>query len=140
MNATIEVEVGMTTKRILIVDDEVHVREVVQTCLETLGGWNVLSAASGREGLVRAEVEQPNAILLDVMMPGMDGFAFLRQLRANSATQDIPVVLLTAMAYRFNQQQLTELGVQTAIAKPFNPLLLIDEIALALGWSLEKPN
>lgn len=138
MNVTIEVEVAMTTKRILIVDDEVHVREVVQTCLETLGGWNVLSAASGREGLVRAKAEQPDAILLDVMMPGMDGFAFLRQLRANPATQDIPVVLLTAMAYRFNQQQLTELGVRGAITKPFNPVSLTDQIAQALGWSSEK--
>ena len=134
MNATLAVEVVMTTKRILIVDDEVHIREVVQTCLETLGGWNVLSVASGREGLLKAETEQPDAILLDVMMPGMDGFAFLRQLRSNRATQDIPVVLLTAMAHRFNQQQLAELGVRGAIAKPFNPILLTDEIAMALGW------
>ena len=110
MNATIEVEVAMTTKRILLIDDEEHVREVVQTCLETLGGWNVLSAASAQEGLIRAQAEQPDAILLDVMMPGMDGLAFLRQLRSNRATQDIPVVLLTAMAHRFNPQQLTELG------------------------------
>jgi CheY-like chemotaxis protein len=124
----------MTTKRILIVDDEVHVREVVQTCLETLGGWDVLSVASGREGLLEAEAEQPDAILLDVMMPEMDGLAFLRQLRSNRATQDIPVVLLTAMAHRFNQQQLTELGVRGAIAKPFNPVLLTDQIARILGW------
>lgn len=124
----------MTTKRILIIDDEEHVREVVQTCLETLGGWNVLSAASGREGLLRAQAEQPDAILLDVMMPEMDGVVFLRQLRSNPVTQDIPVVLLTVMAYGFNPQQLTELGVQGAIAKPFNPVLLTDQIAQALGW------
>jgi CheY-like chemotaxis protein len=134
MSVTLDIEVAMTTKRILIVDDEVHVREVVQTCLETLGGWDVLSVASGREGLLKAEAEQPDAILLDVMMPGMDGLAFLRQLRSNPATQDIPVVLLTAMAHRFNQQQLLELGVRGAIAKPFNPVLLTDQIASALDW------
>ena len=124
----------MTTKRILIVDDEVHVREVVQLCLETLGGWDVLSAASGREGLLQLQAEQPDAIVLDVMMPEMDGFAFLRLLRANPTTQDIPVVFLTAMADRFNQQQLTELGVRGAIAKPFDALLLINQVAQALGW------
>lgn len=132
MNATIEV--ATTTKRILIIDDEVHVGEVVQTCLETLGGWGVLLAASVREGLLKAEVEQPDAIVLDMMMPEIKGLAFLQQLRANPTTRDIPVVLLTAMAYRFDQQQLTELGVRSAIAKPFAPLLLTDQIAKALGW------
>lgn len=132
MNTTIEV--AMTTKRILIIDDEVHVPEVVQTCLETLGGWGVLLAPSVREGLLKAEVEQPDAIVLDMMTPEIKGLAFLRQLRANPATQDIPVILLTAMAYQLDQQQLTELGVRSAIAKPFAPLLLTEQIVQALGW------
>lgn len=127
------------SKRILIIDNEVHVREVVQTCLETLGQWNVLSAASCREGLDRAQVEQPDAILLELMMPQIDGFAFLQQLRSNPITQRIPVVLLTAVAHELDRQQLSTLGVRLAIAKPFNPLSLIDEIAKALGWILEQP-
>ncbi len=138
MNITMTV--AMTTKRILIIDDEVHIREVVQTCLEALGGWDALPVASGREGLVKAEVEQPDAILLDVMMPDMDGYTFLQQLQANPVTQGIPVILLTAMAHRLDQQQLLVLGVKAAIAKPFNPVSLINEIASALGWSLETQN
>lgn len=127
-------------KRILIIDDEAHVREVVQTCLEMLSNWDVLSAASCCEGLDRLQVEQLDAILLDVIMPQLDGFAFLRQLRSNPATQGIPVVLLTAMAQELDPQQLPALGVRVAIAKPFDPLSLTNEIAKALGWILENPN
>ncbi len=61
----------MTTKRILVIDDEDDIREVVQLCLKTVGGWEVLTACSGDEGLTKAEAEQPDAILLDVMMPEM---------------------------------------------------------------------
>lgn len=125
----------MSTKRILIIDDESHIREVVQTCLETIAGWDVGSVESGQEGLAWAEIGQPDAILLDVMMPDMDGFAFLRQLRSNPLTQHIPVVLLTAMAYRLDQKQFPALGVKAAIDKPFNPLFLFEEITVALGWS-----
>lgn len=121
-------------KRILIIDDEAHVREVVQTCLEILGNWDVLSAASCCEGLDRAQAEQPDAILLDVIMPEQDGFAFLRQLRSNPVTQGIPVLLLTAMAHELNRQLLPALGVRVAIAKPFNPLSLIEEIAKVVDF------
>ncbi|MCA1994962.1 MAG: response regulator [Coleofasciculus sp. S288] len=126
-----------TTKRILIIDDEVHIREVVQICLETLVSWDVLSAASGREGLIRVQAEQLDAILLDVMMPEMDGLVVLRELRSNPVTQPIPVILLTATAHRLDQQQVSELGVRGVIAKPFNPITLPHQISLALGWDLE---
>lgn len=135
---SITMEVAMSTKRILIIDDEIHIREVVQTCLETLAGWDVGSVSSSQEGLDWVELGQPDAIILDVMMPEMDGFAFLRQLRSNPTTQSIPVVLLTAMAYKLDQKQFPALGVKTAIAKPFNPLLLLEEIAAALDWSLTE--
>ena len=135
MNTTLKVV--MATKQILIVDDEAHVREVVQTCLETLGGWKVLPASSSWDGLLKAQTEQPDVILLDVMMPEMDGFSFLRQLQSNTVTRHIPVILLTAIAYQFNRQQLAQLGVRTAIAKPFNPVLLTHQIARAVGWEPE---
>ena len=135
MNTTLKVV--MATKQILIIDDEAHVREVVQTCLETLGGWNVLPASSSWDGLLKAQTEQPDVILLDVMMPEMDGFSFLRQLQSNTVTRHIPVILLTAIAYQFNRQQLAQLGVRTAIAKPFNPVLLTHQIARAVGWEPE---
>lgn len=86
----------MATKRVLIIDDETRIREVVQACLETMGGWEVLTAASVKEGLVKAEAEQPDAILLDIMMPGMGGLAFLQRQQAIPAIQSIPVIFLTA--------------------------------------------
>ena len=133
-------QVVMTTKLVLLVDDEAHVREVVEACLKDLGGWNVQSVASGHEGLDKLAVVQADAIVLDISMPGMDGFMFLRQLRANPFTQSIPVVLLTARARWFTLKQLQSLGVVGAIAKPFNPVSLTKEIAKALGWRLEKQN
>ena len=108
----------MTTKRILIVDDEVHIREVVQTCLETLGGWNVLSVASGREGLLKAETEQPDAILLDVMMPGIDGFETCRRLKANPSTCDIPVIFMTALSDTEDKLKGFSLGAVDYVTKP----------------------
>lgn len=123
------------TKRILFIDDDANMRIVVRTCLETLAGWEVLLAASGQEGLLMAEKEKPHAILLDVMMPGMDGVAVLRELQAIPYVQAIPVIFLTAMANLMQLRQLQELEVRDVIAKPFNPLTLHDQIASALGWN-----
>jgi len=89
---------SVAPKRVLVVDDEANVRIVVRTCLEILGEWEVLLAASGQEGLFLTQTERPDAILLDVMMPGMDGVAFVRELQANPELQAIPVVFLTAKA------------------------------------------
>jgi CheY-like chemotaxis protein len=121
-------------KRILVIDDEANVRIVVQTCLEILGEWEVLLAASGQEGLLLTQTKKPDAILLDVMMPGMDGVAFVRELQANPELRAIPVVFLTAKAELTQPRQFQALGVSGAIAKPFNPLTLHDQIATSLGW------
>ncbi len=125
------------TKRILFIDDETHVRQIVKACLESLGGWNVLLAASGQEGLSKAVSEQPDAILLDLMMPEMDGLVLLKKLQANSVTQSIPVVFLTARKSLTEPQKFQELGVKGAIAKPFNSMTLVPQIANALGWNTE---
>lgn len=125
----------MTVKRILVIDDEDDIREVAQLSLETVAGWEVLTACSGSEGLTKAATEQPNAILLDVMMPDMDGLATFQKLQANSATQHIPVVLLTAKVQAADRQRFAELGVTAMIAKPFNPLNLAHQVAEILGWS-----
>ncbi|HBB34856.1 MAG TPA: response regulator [Cyanobacteria bacterium UBA8803] len=130
-------ETTIATKRILFIDDELHVRQVVKACLEALGGWDVLLAASAQEGLVKAVSAQPDAILLDVMLPEIDGLALLQQLKANSVTQSIPVVFLTARLSLTEPQRFQELGVKGAIAKPFNSLTLVPQIANALGWNLE---
>ena len=128
----------MTTKRILVVDNEQYIREVAQICLETVADWQVITASSGSEGLTKAEVEQPDAILLDVMMPDMDGVTTFKKLQANAATQNIPVILLTAKIQASDRRRYAELGMKAVIAKPFNPLQLAGQVAEALGWSLEK--
>lgn len=121
-------------KRILFVDDEQNLRAIVKACLENMAGWEVLLAESGQEGLILAEAEQPDAILLDVMMPGMDGVSFLRQLRANLNLQSIPVVLFTAKATLIDPQRYLALSAKGAIAKPFDPLKLVDQLTEILGW------
>ncbi len=124
----------MTVKRILVIDDEDDIREVAQLCLETVGGWDVITANCGMDGLVKAENEHPDAILLDVMMPELDGPATFQKLQANAATKDIPVVLLTAKVQASEQRQFSELGVKAVFAKPFDPLTLAPELAAVLGW------
>lgn len=124
----------MTVKRILVVDNEQYIQEVAKVCLETVAGWEVLLAGSGPECLRQAEAEQPDAILLDVMMPGMDGIATFQKLQENPATQAIPVILLTAKIQSSDRRRYAEIGAADAIAKPFDPLKLAGQVAAALGW------
>ena len=120
--------------KILIIDDEEDIREVAALSLETVAGWNVISANSGAQGLARAIEHQPDAILLDVMMPGMDGPTTFRELRKNPVTAAIPVLLLTAKVQASDQRRFADLGVQAILFKPFDPLTLSQQIATALGW------
>jgi two-component system, chemotaxis family, response regulator PixG len=115
-------------KRVLIVDDDRNIREVVSMCLHKLKGWDILTAASGQEGLIEIATTTPDAIVLDLMMPEMDGLAFLRQLRAQDATRIIPVILLTASRHIPTAQRLQELGVVDTISKPFLPIDLVRQI------------
>lgn len=126
----------MSNRRILIVDNEPSIQEVAQICLETVAGWEVSIAGSGLEGLAAAEREQPDAILLDVMMPDMDGLDTFSRLQANPVTRSIPVILLTAKVQATDRQNYSKLGVRSTIAKPFSPLELAQEIATTLGWKL----
>jgi two-component system, OmpR family, alkaline phosphatase synthesis response regulator PhoP len=124
----------MTVKRILLIDDEDDIREVAQLCLETVGGWEVITANCGLEGVLKAELEHPDAILLDVMMPDLDGPTTFRKLQANAATKDIPVILLTAKVQASEQRRFSELGVKAIFSKPFDALTLATELAAVLGW------
>ena len=121
-------------KRILIIDDAEDIREVAQVSLEIIGGWEVVTASSGREGMAKALAQQPDAILLDVMMPDQDGPTTFLQLQANSATQHIPVILLTAKALAGDRRMFADLGVASVIAKPFEPMFLASQVAQVLGW------
>jgi CheY-like chemotaxis protein len=120
--------------RILIIDDEEDIREVAALSLETVAGWEVVSASSGAQGLARAIEHKPDAILLDVMMPGMDGPTTFRELRKNPATAHIPVLLLTAKVQSSDQRRFADLGVEAVLFKPFDPLTLSTQISEALHW------
>jgi CheY-like chemotaxis protein len=129
----------MTIKRVLVVDNEQYIQEVAKICLETVAGWEVLTASSGQEGITQAAAWQPDAILLDVMMPDMDGITTFEKLQANSVTKEIPVILLTAKIQVADRRRYDQMGIISAIAKPFNPLELAGQIAEVLGWSWKKP-
>jgi CheY-like chemotaxis protein len=121
-------------KRILVIDNEPYIQEVTQISLETVASWEVLTAGSGKEGLVIAEREQPDAILLDVMMPDMDGPTTFKQLQNNPLTRQIPVILLTAKVQDSDRRRYQEMGMTATIAKPFDPLQLAGQISEVLGW------
>lgn len=113
---------------ILVVDDDDSIREVATLALELVGGWRVSSAESGSLALVSARSEQPDVVLLDVMMPGMDGLATLAALRQDPVTAGIPVVLMTAKATTGDEPEWQGLDVIGVIAKPFDPMLLARRI------------
>ena len=125
----------MSTKRILIVDDESDIREVAQMSLETVSGWQVYTAQSGEEGITKAEQNKPDVILLDAMMPIMDGPTTYRKLQSDPSTSQIPVIMFTAKVQSADKQKFADLGVKGVIAKPFDPMHLGNQIAQILGWS-----
>ena len=121
-------------KRILIVDDEEDICQVVQASLEEFGGWQTVLAHAGEDGLSMAQNEPPDAILLDVSMLGMDGFQVLETLQNNSVTQDIPVILLTSKVLARDLKQFAELNIAGVITKPFNPLTVWQQVSELLHW------
>src|ERR1051326_2239539 len=109
--------------RLLLIDDEDDIREVARLSLELVAHWDVVTASSGAEGVERAAAEQPDAILLDVMMPGMDGAATYGRLQSNPATRAIPVVLRTARVFDRADDRRGLEGIHV-IGKPFDPMRL----------------
>jgi len=111
-------------KKILVVDDERHIVRLVQVNLER-AGHQVVSAFDGMEALKKVESEKPDLIVLDVMMPRMDGFEVLKRLKAGEKTKDIPVVMLTAKAQDADVFRGWASGVDCYLTKPFNPVELL---------------
>ena len=122
------------SKRVLVIDDEDDIREVAQLSLEAVAGWEVYSASSGSEGLRVAAEQQPDAILLDVMMPEMDGPSTFRALQAQESTAGIPVILLTAKVQASDRSRFEGLGVNGVLSKPFDPMELARQVSETLGW------
>ena len=112
---------AMSTRRILIVDDEDDIREVAQVSLEMVAGWEVLTASSGSAGLAIASADQPDAILLDVMMPDMDGPTTFQKLQADLKIRNIPVILLTAKLQPTDRNRFAELRGSGSTGETFRP-------------------
>jgi CheY-like chemotaxis protein len=121
-------------RRILVVDDDELLREVAKVALELVGGWHVTTAHSGAEALTQALLSRPDAVLLDVMMPGLDGPGTVATLRENPRTNDIPVIFLTAKMPSENRARWDRLGLAGVIGKPFDPMTLAAEMSRLLGW------
>ncbi len=121
--------------KVLIVDDEPDIRRIAKLGLSRVGGMEVVEAANGAEALVRAKEDNPDAVLLDVMMPGLDGPSTLARLREDPATAGIPVVFLTAKAITAELERLKVLGAAGVLTKPFDPMTLARELRALLGIS-----
>jgi two-component system, OmpR family, response regulator len=115
-------------KRILMIEDEPDIQAIAQLALEALGGFQVRICSTGREGLLAAELFDPHLILLDVMMPGMDGPSTLRALRGLPQTVATPVVFMTAKVQPQEVAEYRAIGVLDVIAKPFDPMTLSETI------------
>jgi CheY-like chemotaxis protein len=123
-------------KRLLIVDDDEDIRRVAQLSLERIGGFRVLEAETGEAALAMAKApsDRPDAILLDVMIPDMDGPAMLERLKREDSTRDIPVIFLTAKTQRQDLDRYRALGAAGVIKKPFDPMSIARELKALLGW------
>lgn len=117
-----------------MVDDSILIREVARAALEGVPGWSVSLAESGEEGVASALAEPPDAVLLDMMMPGIDGAETLARLRAEPATAGIPVIMITASADPGERGGIAEIGAAGIIAKPFDADALPGHVAGILGW------
>ena len=122
----------MTAGRLLLVDDEADIRRVAKLSLERVGGWEVVPAASSTEAVAAAECGGFDAVLLDVMMPDVDGPATLERLRPILGPH-VPVVFLTAKVQPADVERLRGLGAAGVLAKPFDPMRLPDELAQVLA-------
>ena len=124
----------MSDRHVLVVDDDDMVREITQLTLETVAGWRVRSASGGEQALALLREELPDAVLLDVMMPGMDGPSTFRAMQDDPALREVPVVLLTAKLQVGTAQPWDGLAIAGIISKPFDPMTLAAEVATLVGW------
>jgi CheY-like chemotaxis protein len=120
----------MDKKRILVVDDESHVRLLVRKILER--DYIVLEAANGEEAVQAARTQQPDLILMDLIMPKMDGYTACSEIKADQATSGIPVVVVTAVGNEFNKKFALEVGAAGYVIKPFSTQGLIAVISRLL--------
>jgi two-component system alkaline phosphatase synthesis response regulator PhoP len=114
------------TQKILIADDELYIRLLVKDILEP--EFNVLEASNGEEAVNSTYTEKPDLVLMDILMPKLDGYTACYAIKNNEQTKDIPVVMLTGVGHELNRQLSKEMGATAYITKPFNPEDLLDKV------------
>jgi CheY-like chemotaxis protein len=119
---------------VLVVDDDDDIRELTKLSLETVMGWEVLVASGGPEAIDTCRLHRPDAVLMDMMMPGMDGLTAFQHLQADRGTRDIPVILFTARSTGDARQPWADQALRGVIKKPYDPMALGDEVSELLGW------
>jgi two-component system alkaline phosphatase synthesis response regulator PhoP len=122
----------MQKGKILVCDDEVYILHILDFSLGS-EGFEVITANNGELAIVKAKQERPNLIVLDIMMPVLDGYETLRRLKADPETKDIPVILLTAKGRDVDKRLGFEVGATDYIVKPFSPSRLIERIEEIIG-------
>jgi len=122
----------MPARKIMVIDDDANIRSVLEYILEK-GGYLVMLAGDGLDALRKVKVERPDLIILDLALPKMDGFEFLRRLKSEAETKGIPVIVLTAYKYQENRAMSFELGAVEFVSKPFSPLRLVADVGRILG-------
>lgn len=124
----------MSAPLVLIVDDDDDIRDITRISLEVVAGWDVITANGGLAALELAREHHPDAVLLDMMMPDMDGLTTFSHLQADESTSDIPVILLTAKVQMGDRELWEDHPIQGVIAKPFDPMTLATQVATLLQW------
>ena len=122
--------------KVLIIDDDADIRLMAGLSLGHIGGMQVIEAAGGREGVEKAQDQQPDVILLDMMMPSMDGWATLAALRSQPGTAMIPVIFLTAKAVGAEVERIRLLGAAGVLTKPFDPRTLSKDLRALISQPL----
>ncbi len=129
----------MSKGKILVVDDEIYIVHILDFSLG-MEGYEVVTALDGEQALEKVKTDKPDLIVLDIMMPKLDGYEVCKSIKSNSATQNIPVILLSAKGRNVDQKMGFDVGADDYITKPFSPRKLVERINQLLGQAVtERP-
>ena len=127
----------MSKGKILVVDDEIYIVHILDFSLG-MEGYEVVTALDGEQALEKVTSEKPDLIVLDIMMPKLDGYEVCKSIKSNAATKHVPVILLSAKGRNVDQKMGFEVGADDYITKPFSPRKLVERINQLLGQSVQE--